>query len=93
MAQAATDPDRITTIVLLTAGRVTAGNGQAAFDRFYRSLPPAIASVPVFPVLFAGPGATGTAPMNQLAALTGGQVFSANRLPLATILTLIRENQ
>jgi Ca-activated chloride channel family protein len=93
MAQAATDPDRITTIVLLTAGRVTAGSGQAAFDRFYQSLPPAIASVPVFPVLFAVPCATDTAPMDQLAALTGGQAFSASHLPLTTILALIRENQ
>jgi Ca-activated chloride channel family protein len=92
-AQAATDPDRITTIVLLTAGRVTAGSSQAAFDRFYRSLPPTIASVPVFPVLFAVPGAASTAPMGQLAALTGGQAFSASHLQLATILTLIRENQ
>ena len=93
MAQAATDPDRITTIVLLTAGNVTAGSGKAAFDRFYRSLPPAIASVPVFPVLFPVPGATDTAAMDQLAALTGGQAFSASHLPLATILALIRENQ
>jgi Ca-activated chloride channel family protein len=92
-AQAATDPDRITTIVLLTAGSATAGRGQAAFNRFYRSLPPAIASVPVFPVLFAASGTPGTAPMDQLAALTGGQAFSASHLPLATILTLIRENQ
>lgn len=91
--QAAADPDRITTIVLLTAGRVTAGSNQAAFDRFYRSLPPASASVPVFPVLFAVPGSTDTAPMDHLAALTGGQVFSADHLPLATILALIRENQ
>ena len=91
--QAATDPDRITTIVLLTAGNVTAGSGQAAFDRFYRSLPAAIASVPVFPVLFPVPGATGTAAMDQLAALTGGQAFIASHLPLATILALIRENQ
>jgi Ca-activated chloride channel family protein len=93
MAQAATDPDRITTIVLLTAGNATAGGSQAAFDHFYRSLSPAIASVPVFPVLFAHPGSTGTTAMNHLAALTGGQAFKASHLPLATILTLIRENQ
>jgi hypothetical protein len=78
---------------LLTVGRVTAGRDQDAFDRFYRSLPPAIASVPVFPVLFAVPGTAGRVPMDQLAALTGGQAFSASHLPLAAILTLIRENQ
>lgn len=93
MKQAAADPDRITTIVLLTAGRDTAGGSEAAFDRFYRSLPPATASVPVFPVLFGDPGAGGSAPMGRLAALTGGQAFSASHLPLATILSLIRENQ
>jgi hypothetical protein len=52
--------------------------------------------VPVFPVVFAVPGTTGTtgtAPMDQLAALTGGQAFSASHLPLATVLALIRENQ
>lgn len=31
--------------------------------------------------------------MDRLAAQTGGQVFSARHLPLATVLPLIRENQ
>jgi Ca-activated chloride channel family protein len=95
--EAASDPDRITTIVLLTAGRATTGSDLAAFTRFYRALPAPIASVPVFPVIFFDtPGIHGTpdtAQINQLAALTGGQVFSASHLPLATILALIRENQ
>jgi Ca-activated chloride channel homolog len=96
IGQAALDPDRITTIVLLTAGRVTAGSNLAAFTSFYRALPTAIASVPVFPVIFNTPGIAGypdMAQMDQLAALTGGQVFMASHLPIASILTLIRENQ
>jgi Ca-activated chloride channel family protein len=96
ISQAAADPDRITTMVLLTVGRVTTGSDLAAFTLFYRALPPAAASVPVFPVIFGPPGirgTPGTAQMGQLAGLTGGQVFTASRLPLATILTLIRENQ
>lgn len=91
-AQAAADPDRITTIVLLTVGNVTSGS-EAAFERFYRSLPASIASVPVFPVLYSAPGSAATVAMDRLAAQTGGQAFSARELPLATVLGLIRENQ
>jgi Ca-activated chloride channel family protein len=96
VGQAAADPDRITTVVLLTAGRVTTGSDLAAFERFYRGLPPAAASVPVFPVIFDAPSVSGrpdTAQLGQIAALTGGQVFTASHLPVAAILTLIRENQ
>jgi Ca-activated chloride channel family protein len=88
--QAATDPNRITTIVLLTNGHNTTGRDLAAFTRFYHSLPPAIASVPVFPILL---GNADAIQMQQLATLTSGQTFNARRLPLNTILALIRENQ
>jgi hypothetical protein len=66
------------------------GQNMAAFARFYH-LPPAIASVPVFPMLL---GRAGTAQMQQLAALTGGQVLNARHLPLTgTTLSLIKEGQ
>ncbi len=88
--QDADSAGHITTIVLLTGGMSTTGRGLAAFTRFYHHLPPAVASVPVFPVVF---GPAGTAQMQQLASLTGGQVFNAHRLPLITILRLISEDQ
>jgi Ca-activated chloride channel family protein len=89
-AREAASPGRLTTIVLLTDGRNTTGRNLAAFTRFYHHLPPAAASVPVFPVLL---DPASTAQMQHLATLTGGQVFNARRLPLTTILTLISENQ
>lgn len=89
-AQEAASPGHLTTIVLLTDGMNTNGRNLAAFTRFYRHLSPAAASVPVFPVVL---DAGGTAQMQRLATLTGGQVFSAHHLPLTTILTLISQNQ
>jgi Ca-activated chloride channel family protein len=88
--QAATDPDRITTIVLLTDGENNMGRDLVAFTQFYRGLPAETASVPVFPILF---GEADTAEMRQLAELTGGQTFDGHSLPLTTVLPLIRGNQ
>jgi Ca-activated chloride channel family protein len=88
--QAAADPDRITTIVLLTDGENNAGRDLAAFAQFYRGLPAATASVPVYPILF---GDTDNKQMTQLAQLTGGRTFDGHKLPLSTVFTLIRGDQ
>jgi Ca-activated chloride channel homolog len=88
--QAAADPDRITTIVLLTDGENNTGRDLTAFTRFYRGLSPTIASVPVFPILF---GEADTDQMRQLAALTGGEAFDGRNLALTTIFPLIRGSQ
>ena len=47
--QMAADPNRITTIVLLTDGENNRSADLAAFSAFYHSLPEAPASAPVFP--------------------------------------------
>lgn len=88
--QAAADPNRVTTIVLLTDGANNTGRTPAQFADFYHALPPAVASVPVFPILF---GAADDTQMRALAGLTGGQVFDGRNLPLTTVLPLIRGDQ
>jgi len=88
--QAAADPDRITTIVLLTDGENNRGDDLSGFTAFYHRLPPAIAAVPVFPVLL---GEAAPAQMKALASLTGGQVFDARTQALAPVFAAIRGNQ
>jgi Ca-activated chloride channel homolog len=88
--QTAQDPDRITTIVLLTDGEWNKGSNADAFDAFYRTLGPDVAAIPVFPIRY---GDNSNAAMDHLATLTGGQVFDGRALPLATIFPLIRGSQ
>jgi Ca-activated chloride channel family protein len=76
--------------VLLTDGEDNTGRDLTAFTRFYRSLPPAIASVPAYPILF---GDNNTAQMARFASLTGGRVFDGRNLPLATVFAMIRGDQ
>jgi Ca-activated chloride channel family protein len=88
--QAATDPYRITSIVLLSDGESNTGSDFTQFTAFYHGLPPAIASAPVYPVLF---GESADAQMRQLAQLTGGSVFDGRSQPLAQIFAQIRADQ
>jgi Ca-activated chloride channel family protein len=88
--QARTDPSRITTFVLFTDGENTTGRDLAAFTAFHRRLAPAVASVPVFPVLF---GDSDVTQMRALAALTGGQPFDARSAPLDEVFARIRADQ
>lgn len=88
--QAAQDPDRITTVVLLTDGEWNKGSTPDAFDAFYRTLGPDIAAAPVFPIRY---GDNSNAAMDHLATLTGGQVFDGRALPLTTIFPLIHGSQ
>ncbi|WP_433204803.1 VWA domain-containing protein [Dactylosporangium sp. CS-047395] len=69
-ALAKEDPDRFTSIVLLTDGEVTAG---ARLDAF-KARVPQLAKVPVFTILF---GEGNVAEMQQIADLTGGKTFDA----------------
>jgi Ca-activated chloride channel family protein len=88
--QAAADPDRITTIVLLTDGENNLGDDLRAFTAFYHRLPKTIAAVPVFPILF---GEAQLAQMQAIATLTGGQVFDARTQPLTPVFAAIRGNE
>jgi Ca-activated chloride channel family protein len=84
------DPDRFTTIVLLTDGERTAGRDLAGFRSFHSRLSGAARAVPVFPVLF---GESAVEEMDEVAVLTGGRTFDARRDPLAAVFKEIRGYQ
>lgn len=88
--QAAADPDRINSIVLVTDGENNRGRDFAAFANFYHQLPANQAFVPVFPILF---GENNTAEMQKLAQLTGGLTFDARTQSLAEVFKEIRGYQ
>lgn len=80
--QAAQDPNRFTSIVLLTDGENNTGTTTLDdFRRTFQQLPPADQLAPVFPILF---GDSNVADMTQLAHLTDGQVFDARTTPWPT---------
>ncbi|HEY4456167.1 MAG TPA: substrate-binding domain-containing protein [Pseudonocardiaceae bacterium] len=88
--QAATDPDRINSIVLLTDGENNTGRNFAAFSTWYHQLSPGAAAVPVFPILF---GEGNVAEMKNLATLTGGLAFDARTQSLTQVFAQIRGYQ
>ncbi|WP_433278382.1 extracellular solute-binding protein [Pseudonocardia xinjiangensis] len=85
--QIAADPDRFTSIVLMTDGENTSGADIAAFRAYVGSLPAQLRGVPVFCVLF---GESSTAEMEEVAELTGGRTFDARTVPLAEVFQEIR---
>jgi Ca-activated chloride channel family protein len=80
------DPDRFTSIVLLTDGEVTAGTRLEAFKTRVPQLP----KVPVFTILF---GEGNVAEMQQIADLTGGRTFDARTGSLPAAFKEIRGYQ
>ncbi|MGY0235262.1 extracellular solute-binding protein [Longispora urticae] len=89
-AQQEADPGRVTTIVLLTDGEVTAGASLKGFTEQYQKLPAATKAVPVFPVLF---GESAVEEMRALAALTGGRTFDGRTGTLSAVFKEIRGYQ
>jgi Ca-activated chloride channel family protein len=87
---AAADPDRINSIVLMTDGENNAGRDFSAFTTFYHQLPPSLASIPIFPILF---GEGNVAEMQKLVQLTGGLTFDARTQSLTTVFKEIRGYQ
>jgi len=81
--QSAADPDRFTSIVLMTDGENTEGADLEAFRAFAGSRP----AVPVFCVLF---GESSVEEMEEVARLTGGRTFDARTAPLAEVFKEIR---
>ncbi|MGW2016353.1 substrate-binding and vWA domain-containing protein [Streptomyces sp. NPDC001927] len=71
-----TGGDAFTSIVLMTDGENTDGAPAAAFDSFYRDLPPAQKRTPVFPIVF---GDSDRAALDHIASLTGGRLFDATK--------------
>jgi Ca-activated chloride channel family protein len=85
--QIAADPDRFTSIVLMTDGENTAGAGIDAFRAFTGARTEAVRGVPVFCVLF---GESDDEEMAEVARLTGGRVFDARTAPLTEVFQEIR---
>ncbi|MDT7581928.1 MAG: Ca-activated chloride channel [Pseudonocardiales bacterium] len=85
--QIAADPDRFTSIVLMTDGENSSGSDLAAFRAFAAARPEAVRGVPVFPVLF---GESDTGEMEEVATLTGGRTFDARSGSLSSAFTEIR---
>ncbi|RKR92905.1 Ca-activated chloride channel family protein [Micromonospora pisi] len=86
----ATEPGRITSVVLLTDGERTVGRSFADFRSYHGKLPARAKAVPVFALLF-GEGNVGE--MDEIAALTGGRTFDARTGPLAAVFKEIRGYQ
>jgi Ca-activated chloride channel family protein len=84
------DPDRFTSIVLMTDGENTGNEGIDDFQRFHAGLPPHLKGIPIFPVLF---GESATAEMDQVAKMSGGKVFDARGRSLPAAFKEIRGYQ
>ncbi|MET7399408.1 VWA domain-containing protein [Dactylosporangium sp. NPDC005572] len=82
----AAEPDRFTSIVLLTDGERTVGADLAAFQARLPQLP----KIPVFTILF---GEGNVAEMQQVATLTGGRSFDARTGALPAAFKEIRGYQ
>ncbi|MCG8926416.1 VWA domain-containing protein [Lentzea sp. CC55] len=84
------DPDRFTSIVLMTDGENTGSEDAGDFRLFHQALPSDLKGVPIFPVLF---GESATAEMEQVAKMSGGKVFDARSRSLSSAFKEIRGYQ
>ncbi|MFJ2745055.1 substrate-binding domain-containing protein [Streptomyces sp. NPDC087440] len=82
--------DAFTSIVLMTDGQNTSGEGASAFESFRAGLPVARRSTPVFPVLF---GDSDRSELERIASLTGGRLFDATKGSLDAAFEEIRGYQ
>jgi len=85
--QMAADPDRFTSIVLMTDGENTNGSDIGEFESRLGVRPPAERTIPVFCVLY---GEGDNTEMVRIASLTGGKTFDARSAPLAEVFREIR---
>ncbi|WP_232660514.1 substrate-binding domain-containing protein [Pseudonocardia sp. TRM90224] len=81
------EPDRFTSIVLMTDGENTSGADLSAFRSYIGTRPPELRGVPVFCILF---GESDNAEMAEIAALTGGRTFDARTTSLPEVFKEIR---
>ncbi len=72
--QIADNPDTFTSIVLMTDGENTFGQEYADFEAAHATFPDEVRGVPTFAILF---GDSDVPQMQQVADLTGGEVFDA----------------
>jgi Ca-activated chloride channel homolog len=85
--QISADPDRFTSIVLMTDGENTSGTDLADFRAAAAARPAPLRDVPVFCVLF---GESSDEEMAEVARLTGGRTFDARATELAEVFQEIR---
>ncbi|KOV80863.1 substrate-binding domain-containing protein [Nocardia sp. NRRL S-836] len=88
--QITADPDRFTSIVLMTDGENTGSEDIEDFTVFHATLPPELRGIPVFPVLF---GESATDEMERVAKMSGGKVFDARNRALSAAFKEIRGYQ
>jgi Ca-activated chloride channel family protein len=84
------DPDRFTSIVLMTDGENTGSEDVEDFAVFHATLPRELKGIPVFPVLF---GESATGEMERVAKMSGGKVFDARNRALSAAFKEIRGYQ
>jgi Ca-activated chloride channel family protein len=90
LASLAHQPDRLTSIVLMTDGENNAGMSANAFLAFLQALPEEARHVRTFPVLF---GEADPAALHQVADVTGGKVFDSRTTSLSEVFKEIRGYQ
>jgi Ca-activated chloride channel family protein len=84
------DPNRLTSIVLMTDGENNSGMSPKAFLAFLNALPAQARRVRTFPVLF---GEADPAALHQIADATGGKVFDSRSASLSEVFKEIRGYQ
>jgi Ca-activated chloride channel family protein len=90
LASLVLEPDRLTSIVLLTDGENNSGMSATAFLTFLTALPTEARHIRTFPVLF---GEADPAALHQVADLTGGKVFDSRSVSLSEVFKEIRGYQ
>ena len=90
LASMASDPNRLSSIVLMTDGENNAGMSPRAFISFLNALPAQARTVRAFPVLF---GEADPAALHQIAEETGGKVFDSRSASLSEVFKEIRGYQ
>jgi len=86
----AADPDRFTSVVLLTDGERTVGPKLPAFKTYHAKLPAKLKAIPIFTLLF---GEGNVQEMTEVARISGGRTFDARSGSLAGVFKQIRGYQ
>ncbi|GAA4468189.1 VWA domain-containing protein [Phytohabitans houttuyneae] len=86
----AAEPNRFTSVVLLTDGERTVGAKLPAFKSYHAKLPAKLKAVPIFTLLF---GEGNVQEMTEVARISGGRTFDARSGSLAGVFKQIRGYQ
>ena len=86
----AAEPDRFYSVVLMTDGENNQGHDGPGFQRFFNSQSADVKAIPTFAIIF---GEASPQQLNDIANLTGGQVFDSRNVSLASVFKVIRGYQ